>query len=207
MPEATPFNELIRRVRGGDDAAAAELVRQYEIPVRVELRSRLRHSRLRPVLDSVDVLQEAMASLFAGMALGRWDDLRSPGQLVNLLRAIAENKLRDHEKAARRKKRPPIVSGRAEEHEPPDKQATPSWHVSARELLEEFRRRLSDAERWLAERRAQDREWTAIAADCAAATDLPPGLRGKTPEALRKLHARGLARVASELGLKELSDD
>ena len=65
--------------------------------------------------------------------------------------------------------------------------------MAARDLLQEFRKRLSEEERALAEQRAQGREW----ADIAAA-------QGGSQEALRKKLARALDRVADELGLDEL---
>src|SRR5262249_43542519 len=54
----------------------------------------------------------------------------------------------------------------------------------------EFRKRLTDEERRLAEHRAAGRGWADIAAEC-----------GGSPEALRKQLARGIDRVGQELGL------
>jgi hypothetical protein len=65
--------------------------------------------------------------------------------------------------------------------------------VAARDLLQEFRKRLSEEERALADQRARGREWAEIAAE-----------RGGSPEALRKQLARALDRVAQELGLEEM---
>ena len=47
MSEAQAFRELIRRVRGGDDAAATEMVRRYEATIRLAIRVRLDQSDLR----------------------------------------------------------------------------------------------------------------------------------------------------------------
>jgi hypothetical protein len=64
--------------------------------------------------------------------------------------------------------------------------------VAGQELLAEFRRRLSEEERQLAEARADGQDWKQIAAD-----------RGGSPEALRKQLARAIDRVSRELGLEE----
>ena len=53
-----PFRELIRRVRAGEQDAAAELVRQYEPTTRRMVRVRLTDTRLRAMLDSMDVCHE-----------------------------------------------------------------------------------------------------------------------------------------------------
>jgi hypothetical protein len=47
-----PFRELIRRVRAGDQDAAAELVRQYEPTIRRVVRVRLTDTRLRAASSS-----------------------------------------------------------------------------------------------------------------------------------------------------------
>jgi hypothetical protein len=64
--------------------------------------------------------------------------------------------------------------------------------VSGRELLQEFRRRLSEEERQLADARAAGRDWNQIAAEY-----------GDSPEALRKRLSRAVDRISQELGLEE----
>lgn len=64
--------------------------------------------------------------------------------------------------------------------------------VAGKELLQEFRKRVSGEERQLAEMRALGREWTDIAAEM-----------GGTPEGRRKQLARAIDRVAQQLGLEE----
>ena len=54
MPTDSSFPDLMGRVRAGDDAAAAELVRRFEPVIRRTVRIRLRDPRLRRVLDSLD---------------------------------------------------------------------------------------------------------------------------------------------------------
>src|SRR5690348_10318545 len=92
MPPETPFAEFVRRIRAGDEQAAAELVGRYERAIRREVRMRLGDPRLQRVLDSMDVCQSVLASFFVRAAAGRYD-LEKPEQLVRLLITIARNKV------------------------------------------------------------------------------------------------------------------
>jgi hypothetical protein len=71
---------------------------------------------------------------------------------------------------------------------------SPSRIVAGRELLQQFRQRLSEQERQLADLRGQGREWNDIAAEL-----------GESAEALRKRLERGIRRVARALGLEDFS--
>src|SRR3954468_3783006 len=94
MPEETEFQILIRRVRAGDEAAAAELVRLYEPAIRRAARVRLVDPRLRRVFDSMDVCQAVLASFFVRAALGQYE-LDRPENLVGLLVNMTRKKLVD----------------------------------------------------------------------------------------------------------------
>jgi RNA polymerase sigma-70 factor (ECF subfamily) len=197
MPEQGSFTDLIRRVRAGDEQAAADLVRQYEPAVRLEVRLRLQDGRLRRALDSMDVCQSVLASFFVRAAAGQYD-LDRPGQLLNLLAAIARNKVAYHarkEKAQRRDRRR-VEAAAVDELEVADAAAGPSRVVAGQELLQEFRRRLTEEERRLADLRAQGRGWADIAAEV-----------GGRPEARRRQLARAVERVSRELGLDEVGHE
>jgi RNA polymerase sigma-70 factor (ECF subfamily) len=192
MAQDDAFPDLIRRVRAGDQEAAADLVRLYEPAIRRAVRIRLGDARLNRVLDSMDVCQSVLASFFVRAALGQYE-LDTPAQLLKLLAAMARHKLADQvdrERADRRDHRR-LAEGGAVEREPAAA-ASPSRQVAARELLQEVQRRLSPDERRLAELRTQGHEWAAIAAEV-----------GGTPDALRKRLARAADRVAHELGLDD----
>jgi RNA polymerase sigma-70 factor (ECF subfamily) len=190
---APEYSDFLRRLRAGDEAAAAELVRRYEPEIRLEVRTwlRLRHPRLRRVFDSMDVCQSVLGSFFLRAAAGAFD-LERPEQLIRLLVGMARHKLAQRVRWHQRRRR----DVRRDEAAPGDDAAvvreTPSQVVAGRELLQEFRRRLSDDERRLADLRAQGREWAAIAGEV-----------GGTPEALRKQLTRAVERVEQELGLQE----
>src|ERR1700722_4334888 len=145
MSESLDFAHFIRRVRGGDADAAAEVVQRYEPEIRRAVRLRLTDPGLRRVLDSMDICQSVLANFFVRAAAGQFD-LEQPDQLLRLLVVMARNKLRDqvsYHQAARRDQRRveadpaiPLAEARAAS-------ASPSETLSARELLEAVRGALS----------------------------------------------------------------
>lgn len=192
MSGVNAFRELIARVRAGDAAAAAELVRLYEPAIRRAARVRLVDTRLERLLDSMDICQAVLASFFVRVAAGQYE-LDQPQQLIKLLVNMARNKLADEARkhAAERRDNRRVVEGGLERIEVADRAASPSEHLTGKELLQEFRSRLSEPERELADRRAQGQDWEQIA-----------GAIGGTPEALRKRLTRAVERVSRELGLE-----
>jgi RNA polymerase sigma factor (sigma-70 family) len=197
MTEESSFRELIGKVRAGDEAAAAELVRRYEPSIRRVARIRLADSGLQRLLDSTDICQSVFASFFVRAALGQYE-LDKPEHLLNLLFTMTRRKLTDHlrgEGAARRDHRR-VQSPSGESRFPAASGASPSREVEAKEMLHELRRRLTPEERRLADLRAEGREWAAIAAE-----------QGGSPEALRKRLQRAVERVAQEIGLDGFTDD
>lgn len=196
MPGDHSFVELIQRVRQRDEAAAEELVRRYESAIRRVVRIHLRDSRMRRVLDSMDICQSVLATFFVRTALGQFD-LETPEQMLNLLTSIARNKLTNQAhrlQAQRRDLRRDVVIG---EHADRllSEASGPSEQVSAKEILEKVRGRLSEEELHLAEQRALGRPWQEIADEL-----------GATAVASRKKLTRALNRVLSELGLDENDD-
>jgi len=90
MSEDSSFADLIRRVRSGDERAAAELVRRYEPAIRRSARVRL-NPRLRRSFDSMDLCQAVLCSFFVRVAAGQYD-IDAPEQLLKLLGAMVRNK-------------------------------------------------------------------------------------------------------------------
>ena len=150
MPEQSQFQDLIRRVRDRDEAAAAELVKRYESAIRRVIRINLRDARMRRVLDSMDICQSVLASFFVRTALGQYE-LESPEQLLNLLVTIARNKLTNKTRAAGRSARLSPRGGRRGTAGLLDPASDPSEQASAREILEKVRAGLNEDERYLAE--------------------------------------------------------
>jgi DNA-directed RNA polymerase specialized sigma24 family protein len=188
------FRALLARVQAGDPDAATELVRQCEPEIRLEVRVRLRvqDGRVRRQFDSMDITQSVLASFFAGVASGRLTP-QSPQHLLGLLVAMAKYKLLGRVQYLRRLRRDvrrtqPLEAATA--RAAPDE--TPSQIVAGAELVAEFRRRLSDEERQLSERRLLGQSWAAIAAEL-----------GGTADGRRKQLERAFVRVTHELGLNE----
>jgi RNA polymerase sigma-70 factor (ECF subfamily) len=197
MCENAAFADFIRRIRAGDDQAARELVQLYEPVIRREVRLRLRDQRLASRFDWTDICQSVMASFFVRAAAGQYD-LEKPDQLLRLLVIMARNKLT---KQVRRNSADRRDYRRVEARDPAylDERSaavpSPSRFVAGRELLEEFRRRLSGDERLLADLRGQGYEWAEIAARL-----------GGTAEGCRKRLARAIDRVEQQLERNQTGD-
>ena len=191
MPDEPAFRDLIRRVRNRDPEAAEELVRRYEGVIRRVIRIRLRDAGMRRLLDSTDICQSVMASFFVRTALGQYE-VETPEQLLNLLTAIARNKLANQANRLRAKRRDIRRDAGAGDRAPllPDGASDPSEQASAREILEKVRDRLDPEERYLAEQRSLGRAWQELADEL-----------GGTDVALRKKLTRALDRVMTGLGL------
>lgn len=194
MADNTAFHELLERVRAGDQAAAAELVKGFEPELRRIVRVRLTDPRLRRVLDSGDVCQSVLANFFVRVGMGDFD-LGEPAHLLNLLVVMARNKLRDKVRRMQAVRRD---AGRIEAapggnldglagHTP-----GPERTAAGRDLLARVRGLLSAEERELADQRALGREWPEIAAQL-----------GVPPDGLRKQLTRALDRIVAQLGLEE----
>jgi RNA polymerase sigma-70 factor (ECF subfamily) len=191
MSEDSSFHDLIRRVRAGDQQAAAELIRCYEPAIRLVVRHRLRDASLRRLLDSTDICQSILLNFFVQVALGNFE-LDTPEDLRRLLTTMALNNIRNHARRLGAARRGPgrVREGGAAGEEVADPCPSPSHIVANRELLEEVRRRLSEEERLLVDLRFQACSWAEIAARVGGQAD-----------AVRMRFTRALARVLGELGL------
>jgi RNA polymerase sigma-70 factor (ECF subfamily) len=193
MIDAPTFDELIRRVRAGDQDAATELVKRYEPAIRRAVRVRLADARIGTLLDSMDICQSVLASFFIRAASGQYE-LETPGQLLRLLTAMARNKLNSQARKqhAQRRDSRRVAAGGQDEGRLVAAGESPSKVVAARDLLQEVHRRLSPDERRLLEMRNQRHGWSAIAAEL-----------GGGAEALRRRLSRALDRIAAQLGLDD----
>jgi RNA polymerase sigma-70 factor (ECF subfamily) len=191
--DAPAFDDLIRRVRAGDQDAAAALVRHYEPFIRRAVRFRLADARLGSLIDSMDICQSVLASFFVRAASGQYE-LKTPGQLLKLLTAMARNKLNSQARMqfAQRRDSRRVTSSEDDQRQFVTTDASPSTQVAVRDLLQEVQRRLSLDERRILELRNQGCEWSAIAAEL-----------GGTADALRRKLSRALDRIAGQLGLDE----
>ncbi len=191
MVDLPPIDELLRRVRAGDQDAAAVLVKRYEPAIRRAVRFRLADARLGSALDSMDICQSVLGSFFIRVANGQYT-LENPAQLLKLLTTMARNKLisqaRKQHAQCRDSRR--ITSKDQDDGQFVSARPGPSKQAAMRDLLQEVQRRLSSEERRILELKHEGRDWASIASE----------LQGSA-EALRRKLSRALGRVAAQLGL------
>lgn len=184
------FGELMRRVRAGDQGAAAQLVREYEPELRREVRARLTDPKLRQVVDSMDICQSVLGNFFVRAALGQFDLVR-PEDLVRLLVIMARNKVIDRHRREQARGIAVRIPIGALNQEPSETLPDPGAIVAGRDLLEEVRVRMTDEERELSDRRSRGQSWEDIGADL-----------GENADTLRKRLTRAFDRIADQLGLE-----
>jgi RNA polymerase sigma-70 factor (ECF subfamily) len=194
MADEACFADFVRRIRAGEEEAAAELVRQYEPVIRREVRLRLHDPRLYRVFDSMDICQSVLKSFFVRAAAGQYD-LEEPTDLLKLLVGMTRHKLAFQVRKERSQRRDSrrVVASTPEQLNVAAPGPGPGEMLAGQELLHEFRRRLSEEERRLADLRAQGCAWAEIAAQL-----------GGTRHARRMQLTRAIERVALELGLDEV---
>ncbi len=193
---ATSVGELLGKVRGGDAAAAEELVRTYEPELRRAIRVRLTDARLRRLVDSIDICQSVLAGFFVRTAAGQYD-IQTPEELLKLLVTMARNRVIDWARRSQADRRDgrrdvSIEGNDGEQMQFASPQPGPVSVLVSRELLEQVRSRLAPEELKLMEQRAEGLDWNEIAAQT-----------GDQANAVRMRLTRALDRVAEELGLEQ----
>jgi len=145
------FTNLLARVRGGDDLAAAELVRRYERAVLRSVRSRL-GKHLRGAMDSMDVMQSVHRSLLTGLKNERFQ-FASPQQLIGLAVVMVQRKVARHWRKLKRFPAAGATQADASRATALDDIAgddvAPGETASANELLEQFLAALDNFDREL----------------------------------------------------------
>jgi RNA polymerase sigma factor (sigma-70 family) len=192
IKQGPSFTELIDRVSSGDQQAASQLVQEFEPVVRRELRFRLRDSRARVELESMDISQSVLSNLFVRVATREYD-LREPEELIRLLITMTRNKiaqkLRDNHRQRRDSRR--TVAG--VENMPLESSApSPSRVLASKELLQQVQQTLNGEERQLVELRCQGLSWEEIAS-----------LLGGSAGARRKQMARAMDEIVRKLRLDD----
>ena len=151
LPPDHDFLDLLARVRGGDDSAAAELVRRYERAVLRSVRSRLGKS-MRSAMDSMDVMQSVHRSLLTGVKNQRFR-FASPQELIGLAVVMVQRKVARH---WRKLKHFPATGARATEQSAvsplesiASDDSTPSQVAAAGDLLDRMLGQLGDLDQQL----------------------------------------------------------
>jgi RNA polymerase sigma factor (sigma-70 family) len=164
MTEDTDFLDFLRRIRAGDETAAAELVRRFEPLIRREVRVRIRDDRLNRAFDSVDVSQSVLACFFSRAAAGEYE-LDQPAQLASLLLAMARNRVisrvRNERSLMRDVRRLAADPGLLDEVM--DARPSPSQVLSRKDELEVLKTSLTDEERQIFDLRLGGFSWEEVA--------------------------------------------
>jgi RNA polymerase sigma factor (sigma-70 family) len=92
------IQELLARIKDGDEAAARELLTRYESKVRLVVRRQLPRL-LRSRFDSIDFLQSVWGSFFHQLRTGP-NDLKEEQNLITFLAWAARNKVIDEYRRA-----------------------------------------------------------------------------------------------------------
>ena len=152
------LDTLIRRIRGGDESAAQDLLARYEAQVRLVVRRQLPRL-LRSRFDSLDFLQSVWGSFFRQVHLSP-DEFEQPRALVAFLARVARNKVIDEfRKASSRKadmsREEPLWAEGLGPRELVGTEDSPSEIVAAGETLARLRDLLPDDRRVVLELRIQ----------------------------------------------------
>ncbi len=210
------FAELIERLHRDDRAAVGLLVERYGDALRRAIERALLVRRLAgagagpgrdPAGPEASDIFQTVLLLFLVRLRRQGDgtspplDFETPAQLVAYLKAIAEHEMH---------RRPSRVNPAREVTLPPELEPvvdapTPSQAVMARELLErdqaalaEIIRRLSPEERAIWDLVRQELSWPEVARRLGD---------GSSPEAVRKVFARAVRRIAGEFKAEGLAHD
>jgi RNA polymerase sigma-70 factor (ECF subfamily) len=105
-PPPDDLPALLARVRGGDEAALAELLRRYEPRILTAARVLL-GPLLRPHLDTLDLVQSVHRTLLPGLRDGRYDLADGDG-LVALALTVIRRKVADTWRRAKRRGEAPV---------------------------------------------------------------------------------------------------
>ncbi|TWT84771.1 RNA polymerase sigma factor [Planctomycetes bacterium CA13] len=187
----TEFDDLIRKLKKGDGLAASQLVAEYETEIRRYVRVRLRTSRMRRLIESVDICQSVFAKFFVDLKRETVCP-QSPDQLRALLMTMAKNKLIDkarYNQADKRDIGAVEADGGMLLEQTSDASRSPSSVLADKELLEKFRGHLTEEERELIDARMEGTDWAEIATRC-----------GTTGEAMRKRVMRSIEAAAKKIG-------
>jgi hypothetical protein len=213
------FAELVERLHQDDRAAVGLLVERYGDALRRAIERAMLVRRLAgagpaPGRDPAgpeasDIFQTVLLLFLArlrrqGDGSSRPLHFETPAQLVAYLKAIAEHEMR---RRPSRANPAPVAIGPAPPRgrEPASEEHTPSQALLARELLERDRaalgeivRRLSPEERAIWELVRQELSWPEVARRLGD---------GSSPEAVRKVFARAVRRIADEFKTEGFAHD
>ncbi len=182
---------LFERVREGDEAALAELLRQYEPKIRLTARYLLRPI-LRRYLDSIDVAQSVQFQLMRGLRGGSLEG-SNPETFVALAVTVVRRKVAQHWRHLQQEHRLRfgVVEGArppAAVQPPPSAERDPAQTVQQSEDLQTLCQDFHPTDRRLMELRLQGYSTEEAAAEMGCAANV---LRVRLSRLRKRLHERG----------------
>ncbi len=181
--------DLIQRVRAGDQAAATEFFEEYRKDLRRVIQARMRASGVtsRAMGDTSDIFQLVMAGFLVGSAVGRYP-LDRPDEVRAVLGQIARRRVIDLVRRIRARGPTPEGGVGAGGLDPVAPDPGPLSHATIRDLIEAAKQMLTPAEREIAEMRKDGLSWEEIGHQT-----------GRSAEAVRKLIDRASERILRKL--------
>ena len=182
------FTSLMNDARSGDAEAAQKLVELYEPEIRRAARMRLTDSKLRRIVDSIDICQSVFGKFFEKAQSPQGIDLQKPEQLLGLLVTMTRNRVVDehrYQTAQKRNAGEGVIeasAGMLASDSPGPKTAT-----EMKDTLAKIRSHLAPNELEIADLRNSGKSWNEIAAELS-----------ESPEVLRKRLERAVKRVREQ---------
>jgi RNA polymerase sigma factor (sigma-70 family) len=195
MPPQNHFQDLIVRVRAGDQDASTELAQMFEPfilrVIRFAMRRKPYYAKIRSRVGSSDICQSVFKSLFVGLKEGRFE-LDQPDQVQKLLRIMSRFKI-----ATEGRRLSAILRDVMDDGSPPDRAdsgPSPEKAVEDQDLAEAVLRQFSEDELDLLQQRLDGQTWPAIAAKLNVSADT-----------LRRRLERAVERVKNIPSLRALN--
>ncbi|WZO95790.1 sigma-70 family RNA polymerase sigma factor [Isosphaeraceae bacterium EP7] len=166
------FAGMISRARGGDDAAARELICRFEADVRTMVRVRL-PKLLRNRFDSLDFTQAVWASVFVGLRDDSDESFQDEDQMRKFLGGVVRNKVMEEYRRHTRTRKYDLAreqplyvrrNGRDRPMDLPGHEPTPSQVVQAGDQLNRLIAGRTDRAAEVIELRRQNLTFEEIAA-------------------------------------------
>jgi len=181
--------ELVKRVRGGDQAAATLLWEEYKEEIERAVSMRL-SEKLRRVCDTSDVCQSIFRQLLEGLRGPSGREIHGRAHLFRLFVQMADHKIIDH---ARKLRKTSAASADEAFANLKSSEKAPDQTVSDKDYFERVRGELTESERTLVDLRVgMSLEWEEIAARLKV-----------SEEALRVRWSRLLKRLRQTRGPEE----
>ncbi|QEG21705.1 RNA polymerase sigma factor [Mariniblastus fucicola] len=183
------FTSLMDKARSGDSEAAQKLVQLYEPEIRRAARMRLTDSKLRRIVDSIDICQSVFGKFFETAQSPKGIDLKKPEQLLGLLVTMTRNRVVDehrHQTAQKRNAGDGVVEAAANLLVSDD--PGPKTEIEMKDMLAKVRSRFTAEELEIADLRGEGLTWDEVAKRLQVSAD-----------SCRKRLERGIERVREEM--------